>query len=119
MSYRKVKSQIIKRLMQNASWENYAERNHIDALCKLETLILKRTREISDDELTYGFLKLKHSWEWAVIYQELNPEEFERVKKSQRLEDAELEKHMEESMKESEGKEKRLKQEWLEMGGKE
>jgi hypothetical protein len=116
--YRKVKSEFIKRLIEETSWENESQRKYINNLVRLENYILKGTKGKAG-AMRYERLKAKHHWEWKRIFQELNPEEFERVKNKQRLEDEKLAQYVEVTMKESVNREKRLKQEWLMMGGKE
>jgi len=118
MSYREVKSQFIKKLIEGTSWENEARKEYIDSLIKLEGFILHGAGSMAG-AMRRGELQKQYPREWETIYNELKPEEFKDLKERERRENEESERRMDEITRESERREKRLKQEWLEMGGRE
>lgn len=75
-----MKSQFIKKLIEGTSWKNEARRRYIDDLITLEKFILEGPKGFASGIL-YGALQEKYKREWEIIYKELKPEQFKRLKK--------------------------------------
>ena len=113
-----MKSKFIKRLIKDTSWKNEARRRYINDLIELERFILIGPKSFAEG-MYYAALKNKYKKEWEIIYKELKPEQFSRLKEEKKLMEEEYQREMKKLRKELNKWEKRLKREWLEMGGTE
>jgi len=104
--------------IKGTSWENEARRRYIDDLITLEKFILEGHKGFASGML-YSALQKKYKREWKIIFKELKPEQFKRLKEEERLRKEEFQKKMEGLRKEQKEREEHLKREWLEMGGTE
>ena len=108
--YLNVKSQFIRKLIKNTSWRDKRSRVYIDNLILLERFIMNGPKSILE-AMYYNVLKNKYREEWEIIYIELKPEEYEKMKINKTKE-----------KRKNLGKTKEeltwLKEEWFKMGGK-
>jgi hypothetical protein len=118
MPYAAVKSEFVKNLIRGASWKDRAHRKYVDDLIEIERYVLKGPSGFAD-ALHEGMLKAKYNQEYMTIFKELKPEQYEQFIKADKQKQKKIKEESERLAKELRTLEKRLKKEWLAMGGTE
>ena len=113
----RAKSRVIKDLIRGSSFYDSEIRTKIDELLRLEDCIVSGIHGWAHSVL-YNYLKSKYPQEWARIYEELKPETFSKIRAKQALWDAEWKQREESEKTEELEREKRAREEWVELGGK-
>jgi len=112
--YGKIKSQIIKNKIRKCPWKN---RKYIDDLITIERYALGERFGWVTGYIIQG-LKASYPHEFEIIYQEVNPKGFKKMKEWEQEEAERQRKEEEEYVKREKAELKNLKQEWAKAGGK-
>ncbi|MBI4014453.1 MAG: hypothetical protein HY365_00690 [Candidatus Aenigmarchaeota archaeon] len=114
-SYGQVKSTFIKAKIKGRGWKS---RQYVDELISIERAALGHMGGGWSTGMLLNQLEERYPKEWKAIHMELVPGEYKKRTKSENAKEEEERREMEEFEKQERAEQKKLKKEWLSMGGK-
>ena len=113
----KAKSKVVKDLIKGSSFSDSSVRTRVDELLRIERYILDGVHSYAS-ALLYHHLKGKYPAEWTNIYEELEPSEFQILRREEEKRLKEQERWRETQRKAEKEREERARRDWQAMGGR-
>jgi len=110
--YTQVKSEHIKKKIQNYNFDNLEERKEVNKLIFLERQITGEINLGYPGGLLYDKVKNNHQQDHKKIYRELRPQEFEKLQKEKKEKKQKLRKERQKRQKKREKKIEDAREEW-------
>ena len=111
--YSKVKSKFIREKIKERKWESW---DYIDGLIRIERLVLGEYFGWGTGYIIHS-CKADYPKEWDIIYRELKPKEFKKLRECEKKEEKRERKENEEFEKQEQRERRELKKDWIKAGG--